>query len=116
MGARCRSTFDRAPLAVPTAAGWRLAAVPLTVGRVGVARLLASCDRRTTFGRRDHVVLMLARLGLHAGEVAALELADLDWRTGEFVVWPSLVTHPHRSTPVRRGVKYGLTLWWKLPD
>lgn len=34
---------------------------------------------------------------------------------GNLVVWPSLVTHPHRSTPVTSGVKYGLTLWWKLP-
>lgn len=73
--------------AVPTAAGWRLAAVPVTVGRAEVARLLASCDRRTTFGRRDYAVLtVLARLGLRAGEVAALELADLDWRAGEIVV------------------------------
>ena len=56
-------------------------------GRVEVARLLASCDRRTTFGRRDYAVLtVLARLGLRAGEVAALALADIDWRAGELVV------------------------------
>jgi integrase len=73
--------------AVPTAAGWRLATVPVTVGRAEVARLLASCDRRTTFGRRDYAVLtVLARLGLRAGEVAALQLTDLDWRAGEIVV------------------------------
>jgi integrase len=52
-----------------------------------VARLLASCDRRTTFGRRDYAVLiLLARLGLRAGEVAALDLGDIDWRAGELVV------------------------------
>lgn len=39
--------------AVPTVAGWRLVGVPVSVGRCEVARLLASCDRRTTFGRRD---------------------------------------------------------------
>lgn len=73
--------------AVPTAAGWRLATVPVTVGRAEVARLLASCDRRTTFGRRDYAVLtVLSRLGLRAGEVAALELADIYWRAGEIVV------------------------------
>jgi integrase len=73
--------------AVPTAAGWRLASVPVSVGRCEVARLLASCDRRSTFGRRDYAVLvLLARLGLRAGEVAALELADIDWRAGEIVV------------------------------
>jgi integrase/recombinase XerD len=73
--------------AVPSAAGWRLAGVPVTVGRSEVTRLLASCDRRTTFGRRDHAVLMLlTRLGLRAGEVATLELTDIDWRAGEIVV------------------------------
>ncbi|MGH8893535.1 MAG: tyrosine-type recombinase/integrase [Actinomycetes bacterium] len=52
-----------------------------------MARLLASCDRRSTFGRRDYAVLtVLARLGLRAGEVAALELTDIDWRAGELVV------------------------------
>lgn len=73
--------------AVPKVAGWRLAGVPVTFGRGEVVRLLASCDRRTTFGRRDHAVLMLlARLGLRAGEVAALQLGDVDWRAGELLV------------------------------
>jgi site-specific recombinase XerD len=73
--------------AVPAAAGWRLAAVPVTVGRTEVARLLASCDRRSTCGRRDYAVLVvLSRLGLRAGEVAAMELGDIDWRVGELVV------------------------------
>ena len=73
--------------AVPTVASWRLAGVPVAFGRAEVARLLASCDRRTTFGRRDYAVLtLLARLGLRAGEVAALELGDIDWRAGELVV------------------------------
>jgi 2-oxoglutarate-Fe(II)-dependent oxygenase superfamily protein len=35
---------------------------------------------------------------------------------GELVAWPSLVTHPHRARPVASGVKYGLTLWFALPD
>ena len=34
---------------------------------------------------------------------------------GALLVWPSLVTHPHRSTPVTRGVKYALTVWFRLP-
>jgi hypothetical protein len=35
---------------------------------------------------------------------------------GELVVWPSLVTHPHQATPLQRGVKYGLTVWFELPS
>src|SRR5215216_4927774 len=57
----------------------------LTAGEV--ARLLASCDRRTATGRRDYAILtVLVRLGLRAGEVAALVLADIDWCAGELVV------------------------------
>jgi integrase len=38
-------------------------------------------------GRRDYAILMmLARLGLRAGEVAALTLDDIDWRSGEMLV------------------------------
>jgi site-specific recombinase XerD len=52
-----------------------------------VTRLLAGCDRRTGIGRRDYAILtLLVRLGLRAGEVAALTLEDIDWRTGELVV------------------------------
>jgi site-specific recombinase XerD len=52
-----------------------------------VRRLLDSCDRCTPVGRRDFAILLvLARLGLRAGEVAALRLDDLDWRAGEIVI------------------------------
>jgi integrase len=52
-----------------------------------VTRLLAACDRGTAPGRRDYAMLMLlARLGLRAGEVAALELDDIDWRHGELII------------------------------
>ena len=41
----------------------------------------------TAVGLRDHaVVVVLARLGLRAGEVAGLDLDDVDWRAGELVV------------------------------
>ncbi len=73
--------------AVPTVAGWRLTALPRAVDPGDVAALLKSCDRRSTFGRRDFAVLtLLVRLGLRAGEVAGLLLDDIDWRRGEFVV------------------------------
>lgn len=50
--------------------------------------LLASCDQATSVGCRDFAVLMLmARLGLRAHEVAALRLDDVDWRAGELVIY-----------------------------
>ena len=49
--------------------------------------MLDSCDRTAGNGRRDLAMLtLLARLGLRAGEVAALRLEDIDWRAGEITV------------------------------
>lgn len=52
-----------------------------------MAAVLAGCDRAGAHGRQDYaIVLLLARLGLRAGEVGAIELDDLDWRAGELTV------------------------------
>jgi integrase/recombinase XerD len=73
--------------AVPSVAGWRLSGLPKGLEPGQLRRLLASCDRRTPTGRRDYAILvLLARLGLRAGEVARLGLHDLDWRHGEITV------------------------------
>ena len=72
---------------VPAVAGWRLAGLPKALAPNQVAALLAGCDRSTAVGRRDFAMLtLLARLGLRAGEVAALRLEDIDWRAGEVTV------------------------------
>lgn len=34
---------------------------------------------------------------------------------GSLLAWPSLVTHPHESRPLRSGTKYALTIWCELP-
>ena len=73
--------------AVPTVANWRLASLVKALDGATVARLLASCDRDRPVGRRDYaIVLLLSRLGLRIGEVAALRLEDLDWRAGEMAI------------------------------
>jgi site-specific recombinase XerD len=52
-----------------------------------VQRILDSCERSTASGQRDYAILMLlARLGLRASEVATLTLDDFDWRAGLFTV------------------------------
>lgn len=43
-------------------------------------------------------------------------VSNADVPIGSLLVWPSLVTHPHRSTRLERGVKYGLTVWFELPE
>lgn len=73
--------------AVPSVARWSVAALPRGLSRPDVTALLASCDRRRPIGRRDYAILvLLARLGLRAAEVAVLRLDDIDWRAGQIVV------------------------------
>ena len=73
--------------AVPGIANPRLGALPKALDAATVAALLVGCDRGTAVGRRDFAILtVLARLGLRAGEVAALRLDDIDWRAGELLV------------------------------
>lgn len=72
---------------VPSAAGWQLSSLPRTLEPEQVERLLSSCDCSTVLGRRDHaVLLLLARLGLRACEVARLCLEDINWRDGEVTI------------------------------
>ena len=78
-----------APLvwAVPSVADLRDRTLPRGLEPAAVKKLLASCDRRTLVGRRDYaILLLLARLGLRAGEVAAIQLEDVDWRAGLLLV------------------------------
>jgi integrase/recombinase XerD len=57
--------------------------LPRALEPAQVAALLASCDLARTDGLRDAAMLtLLARLGLRAGEVAAMQLEDIDWRGG----------------------------------
>jgi len=74
-------------LCVPTVRGYRQAAVPAYLSPEEVERVLSATDRSSACGRRDHaILLLLARLGLRAGEVVTLELGDIRWRTGEIIV------------------------------
>jgi integrase/recombinase XerD len=80
--------IDR-PLApvVPSVAFWRLQGLPRGLDSGQVRALLESCDTDTANGRRDlAILLLLVRLGMRRGEVAALGLDDVDWRAGELLV------------------------------
>jgi len=55
--------------------------MPRAVPWSDVARTLATIDRSTDLGCRDHAMLALvAYCGLRASDVAALRLEDIDWR------------------------------------
>ena len=90
--------------AVPNVASWRGASLPKAIGQDQVRQLLGSCDRRTAAGRRDYAVLvLLARLGLRAGEVAALQLDDVNWRAGEVLIRGKADRHERLPLPADVG-------------
>ena len=67
--------------AIPRVAHWRLAVLPRYLPPDDVERVIASCDTASPVGRRDRaILLLLARLGLRAGDVAHLRLRDIDWQ------------------------------------
>jgi integrase/recombinase XerD len=73
--------------AVPVVANWSMSSIPRGIAPDQVRRLLVSVDRRTALGRRDYaILLLLARLGLRSGEVASLELDDIDWNAAQLTV------------------------------
>jgi len=73
--------------AVPRIADWKLSSLPRYISADDINRLVAACDPATAVGARDRaVILLLARLGLRAGDVRDLRLGDLDWSRGRFRV------------------------------
>jgi site-specific recombinase XerD len=72
--------------AIPRVAGWSMTSIPKAISPKDAQRVLASCDR-SAVGRRDYaMLLLLARLGLRAGEIASLTLDDIDWHVGTLTV------------------------------
>lgn len=83
-----------------TVSNWRLSTLPKSISPEQVERVLAQCDRRTPLGRRDYAILLvLARLGLRAGEVVALTVDDVDWNTGEVIVRGKGLRHERIPLP-----------------
>ena len=66
--------------AVPPAPRRHLATLPRYASPATIERIINACDVTTPIGIRDRaIILLLARLGLRAGEVWRLRLADFDW-------------------------------------
>lgn len=100
--------------AVPGVADRRGLSLPRGLEPAVVLKLLASCDRRTLVGRRNYAVLLLmARLGLRAGEVAAMQLEDLDWHAGELLVRGKGDRHARLPLPVNVGEALVSYLRWR---
>ena len=72
--------------AIPGFASWYLSSVPRFLAAEDVERLIASCPTDANGLRDRAVLLLLARLGLRASEVAQLKFADIDWAGGQLTV------------------------------
>jgi integrase/recombinase XerD len=72
--------------AIPGFACWQLSAVPRFLVPEDIERVIGSCPDDANGLRDRAVLLLLARLGLRASEVAQLKLADIDWRHGGITV------------------------------
>lgn len=72
---------------VPSVPEYSLSTLPKYLPCGSVERVLQSCDRTISQGRRDYaIMLLLARLGLRGGEVVGLMLDDVDWDLGQISV------------------------------
>ena len=68
---------------VPTLAHWRLSALPRYLQPDQIEQIIASADPKTPLGSRNRaILLLLARLGLRAGDVVRLRFSDVDWKEG----------------------------------
>jgi integrase/recombinase XerD len=72
--------------AVPGFASWQQLSVPRFLVPEDVERVINSCAGDANGLRDKAVILLLARLGLRAGEVAGLVFADIDWDNGRIGV------------------------------
>jgi integrase/recombinase XerD len=72
---------------LPCIPQWRLSTLPRYIGAEDVERLIATCDQTTRTGLRDRaILLLLARLGLRAGDIVSLRLTDIDWQQAALLV------------------------------
>lgn len=94
---RCRAGLLGA---IPVMAHWRLASLPKYLPPEDVERIIESCDASSPTGKRDRaILLLLARLGLRAGDIVQMRLRDIDWK-GAWI---------HVSGKTRRQVRLPLT-------
>lgn len=69
-----------------------------------VDAVVAAVKEDTSLGRRNYaMVLLMARLGLRAEEVVAMQLEDIDWRTGELMVRGKGQRHDRLPLPTDVG-------------
>lgn len=120
---------------VPCVPNWSFSTLPKFLPPGQVERILKHCDQQTPSGKRDYaILLLLARLGLRAGEVVGLTLNDINWEEGHITLrskggrWAQLPLPAEvgealacSSSTVGRAAPAGMSLFvsgrreWALP-
>ena len=73
--------------AIPSVQRYRLSTVPRYVDLATIEKVIAACPTDRPVEVRDKaIILLLARLGLRAGDVRDMRLDDIDWRSGHLTV------------------------------
>jgi site-specific recombinase XerD len=95
--------------AVPIVRQWKLASLPLHLTPEQLAHVLDQCPRDTVIGLRDRaILLLLARLGTRASEVARLTFDDFNWHEGHVRI-RGAKTGNERALPISNEVGNALT-------
>ena len=90
--------------AVPPVLTWRHSSLPRYISSSEVERVIGVCNPATPLGLRERaVIVLLANLGLRAGEVIRLKLDDIDWFEGRLIVRAGK-NHRERSLPLSQEV------------
>ena len=98
---RCTAGLE---YAIPSFASWRLSSVPRFLAPEEVNRVIDACTGEDANSLRDRaVILLLARLGLRASEVAGLAPSDIDWLNGRLSVSGKTRRHEWLPLPQEPG-------------
>lgn len=101
---RCRASLLGA---IPVLAHWRLSSLPRYLPAEDIERLIGSCDLSSPVGKRDRaILLLLARLGLRAGDIVHLRLQDIDWKGA----WIQVSGKSRRQTRLPLSQEVGLAI------
>jgi integrase/recombinase XerD len=103
--------------AVLTPRQWMHDTLPQRLTAEEIEQALATCTGESAKALRNHAILMLlARLGLRAHEVASLCLEDIDWYESRLIVRPGK-THHERVLPLVHDVGHTLATYlrWGRP-
>lgn len=88
-------TLTDLSLSVPKVHATRLARIPSVWKQDDIEKLLAAVDRGNPVGKRDYAILLsVIKMGLRAGDVFSLRIADINWAESRIELTQSKTGQP----------------------